>query len=370
MILAAVSGEVDPSNANDLGSRIREALSNDATALVVDLTDTVYIDSAGLNLLFQLNVELKARQQALRMVVEPGSPVERVLKIVGFDTAVPTHDRGRKPSRTSPEADRDALDPHGEPEQWPRRVYVIELDREAGRRRDPRLPWLYVGSSARSPEERFEQHLNGYKSARIVKKHPLRLRPDLYEDLEPLRSGGSKAAVKAEKARARELARCGFVAHCDGISYGKGEGDWVEWGEARLAPVAHHVDEAARELIDVVVRSAARRALRPAAPRRARVLGPGVHRPGRPSPGLRALPARDRGGAAAAGRGAGAASRPSRRARPGAGRRRRRRRPARSSGGSSTWTSISSSTWTVPEASEQSRTWPPRVRSAVAKWRW
>jgi len=131
-----------------------------------------------------------------------------------------------------------------------RRVYVIELDSAAGRRRDPRLPWLYVGSSARSPEERFEQHLNGYKSARIVKKHPLRLRPDLYEDLETIRKGGSKAAVRAEKARARELARCGFVAHCDGVSYGKGEGDWVEWGEARLAPVAHFVDEAARELID------------------------------------------------------------------------------------------------------------------------
>lgn len=130
----------------------------------------------------------------------------------------------------------------------PCRVYVVELDRAAGKRRDPRLPWLYVGSSARSPEHRFEQHLNGYKSARLVKRFPLRLRPDLYEDLKPIK--GSKAAVKAEKARARELARCGFVAHCDGVSYGKGEGDWVEWGEARIASVAHHVDEAARELTE------------------------------------------------------------------------------------------------------------------------
>lgn len=128
----------------------------------------------------------------------------------------------------------------------PSRVYVIELDRGAGKRRDPRLPWLYVGSSARAPEERFEQHRSGYKSARLVKRFSLRLRPDLYEDLGPIK--GSKATVEAEKARARELARCGFVAHCDGISYGKGEGDWVEWGEARIEPVAHHIDEAAREL--------------------------------------------------------------------------------------------------------------------------
>ena len=128
------------------------------------------------------------------------------------------------------------------------RVYVIELAPGAGKRRDPRLPWLYVGSSARSPEERFEQHRNGYKSARLVKRFALRLRSDLYEDLGPIK--GSKAAVKAEKGRARELARCGFVAHCDGVSYGKGEGDWVEWGEARLEPVTHHVDEAARELTE------------------------------------------------------------------------------------------------------------------------
>jgi hypothetical protein len=44
----------------------------------------------------------------------------------------------------------------------PSRVYVIELAREAGRRRDPRIPWVYVGSSARDPETRFEQHRRGY----------------------------------------------------------------------------------------------------------------------------------------------------------------------------------------------------------------
>jgi hypothetical protein len=130
----------------------------------------------------------------------------------------------------------------------PSRVYVVELDRAAGKRRDPRLPWLYVGSSARSPEERFEQHLNGYKSAGLVKRFALRLRPDLYDDLAPVK--GSKAAVRVEKARARELARCGFVAHCDGVSYGKGGGDWTEWGEARLEPVVNHVDQAARELTE------------------------------------------------------------------------------------------------------------------------
>jgi hypothetical protein len=130
----------------------------------------------------------------------------------------------------------------------PSRVYVIELDRAAGRRRDPRIPWVYVGSSARSPEVRFAQHQRGYKSARLVKRFALRLRPDLYEDLGSFR--GSKTACRAEKKRARELADCGFVAHCDGTSYGLREGDWSEWDAERLEPVLSHVDAAVAELIE------------------------------------------------------------------------------------------------------------------------
>ena len=67
----------------------------------------------------------------------------------------------------------------------------------AGPRRDPRIPWVYVGSSARDPELRLAQHKRGYKSSGLVKRHALRLRPDLYEDLEPLRT--SKAGRRAPR---------------------------------------------------------------------------------------------------------------------------------------------------------------------------
>ena len=107
---------------------------------------------------------------------------------------------------------------------------------------------MYVGSSARTPERRFEQHRDGYKSARLVKRFAKRLRPDLYEDLPAF--PGSKTALRAELERAHELAACGFVAHCDGTSYGKGEADWTEWTAEQLEPVAERADEAARELFD------------------------------------------------------------------------------------------------------------------------
>lgn len=128
------------------------------------------------------------------------------------------------------------------------RVYVIELTAAAGRRRDPRIPWVYVGSSARDPELRFAQHLRGYKSSGLVKRFALRLRPDLYEDLGGFR--GSRIAQRAEVERARELAGAGFVAHCDGTSHGREGGFWEEWGERRLEPVAGHAALAVRELAD------------------------------------------------------------------------------------------------------------------------
>lgn len=76
-------------------------------------------------------------------------------------------------------------------------VYVIELDdavrtkkrfRDANpRMRESKEP-LYVGSSVRSPDERFDQHKEGYKGNRYVRKFGLELRPDLYEQYNPIPS--------------------------------------------------------------------------------------------------------------------------------------------------------------------------------------
>lgn len=129
----------------------------------------------------------------------------------------------------------------------PSRVYVIELEPGAGRRRDPRIPWVYVGSSGRDPELRFEQHKRGYKSSGIVKRHWYRLRPDLYADLPAYER--SKEALAAETERARELAASGFVAHSDGTSHGTGDGAWTEWDRARLEPVLGHLDNSVHELV-------------------------------------------------------------------------------------------------------------------------
>jgi anti-sigma B factor antagonist len=89
--VAAVEGEVDASNAGEIAADLRALVTNRSTDLVVDLSPTRYLDSAGLNLLFALGAELRARQLTLRLVIADGSPVSRMVKLTGLDRAQPTY---------------------------------------------------------------------------------------------------------------------------------------------------------------------------------------------------------------------------------------------------------------------------------------
>ncbi len=86
-----IDGEIDASNAIEIADRLRQLLTNRSTALVVDLTRTSYLDSAGINLLFELGTELRDRQQQLHLVVAPKEPIARTISLTGLDAAVPAH---------------------------------------------------------------------------------------------------------------------------------------------------------------------------------------------------------------------------------------------------------------------------------------
>lgn len=87
--LARVAGEVDASNVGDLSQRLLEAVSNKARALVLDLTETSYIDSSGIGLIFDAAARMRTRRQQLRVVVSPKSFVGEVLAAVSMEDSVP-----------------------------------------------------------------------------------------------------------------------------------------------------------------------------------------------------------------------------------------------------------------------------------------
>jgi anti-sigma B factor antagonist len=89
--VARVQGEVDASNVKEIGDRLRSLLSNRSVAMIVDLSATTYLDSAGINLLFTLAEEMRSRQQRLALVVADPSPIARMVSLTGLDRAMPVH---------------------------------------------------------------------------------------------------------------------------------------------------------------------------------------------------------------------------------------------------------------------------------------
>jgi anti-sigma B factor antagonist len=85
---AIVSGEIDISNASELGSELDRAAAN-GDALVVDLGGVTYLDSSGIGELFALAVRLTARGRSVALVAPDGSRVRRLLEITQFEEAAP-----------------------------------------------------------------------------------------------------------------------------------------------------------------------------------------------------------------------------------------------------------------------------------------
>ena len=83
-------------------------------------------------------------------------------------------------------------------------VYVVYLRNPRG---DGKAGY-YVGMTGLAPEARFQNHKNGLKAARVVRKYGERLVPKLYAHLNPM---PYKKAQWMEVALADSLRKRGFV---------------------------------------------------------------------------------------------------------------------------------------------------------------
>jgi anti-anti-sigma factor len=90
VVVARLSGEIDLSNAQHISPALLEATPNTAHALVLDLTDVSYLDSAGIQMIYRLREGLRARAQTLRLVVPVDSPTNDTLRLAGVAQHVQT----------------------------------------------------------------------------------------------------------------------------------------------------------------------------------------------------------------------------------------------------------------------------------------
>jgi anti-anti-sigma factor len=89
--VARLRGEVDASNADSIRQRIDEFVSNHELGLVIDLSDVDYVDSAGVRMLFDLAGGLERRQLALHLVVDDGTHVAEVFRLVAIEKVATLH---------------------------------------------------------------------------------------------------------------------------------------------------------------------------------------------------------------------------------------------------------------------------------------
>jgi anti-sigma B factor antagonist len=87
--IAHIRGEIDMSNVGELSMALQNAVVQTSAGLVIDFSETAYLDSAGLHFLFDLGKRLRDRGQRLYLVVPPESPVGAVLDIVNIDSLAP-----------------------------------------------------------------------------------------------------------------------------------------------------------------------------------------------------------------------------------------------------------------------------------------
>jgi anti-sigma B factor antagonist len=88
IVVASLRGEIDMSNAGELGETIGRGLTNDAMALVLDLTAVEYVDSAGIHVIYELHERLRTRGQDIRVVIAPDALIAEALRLADVPRAV------------------------------------------------------------------------------------------------------------------------------------------------------------------------------------------------------------------------------------------------------------------------------------------
>ncbi len=88
IVVARTSRDIDAANAETVRMRLAEAVDERTQALVLDLSDSYYVDSAGIDMLFRLAALLADRRNELRIVLPEDAPLRRLAEIVGLPSVI------------------------------------------------------------------------------------------------------------------------------------------------------------------------------------------------------------------------------------------------------------------------------------------
>ena len=82
ILVAHLEGEIDLSNVGEIRSSLLREMRNDLLGLVLDLTDVGYLDSTGVQVIYEVREHLNNRGHEMRLVVPEGSTISKILELV------------------------------------------------------------------------------------------------------------------------------------------------------------------------------------------------------------------------------------------------------------------------------------------------
>lgn len=88
-VVATLSGDIDVAEVDRVNSQILAEVDNDVRVIVVDLTHVTYLDSTGIQMMFDLIRRFHSARQAVGIVVPETSPLSTLLKITHVHEACP-----------------------------------------------------------------------------------------------------------------------------------------------------------------------------------------------------------------------------------------------------------------------------------------
>jgi anti-anti-sigma factor len=84
-LIARLSGEIDMSNAEEMGATVIGATPTESSGVILDLSAVEYMDSAGIYVVYGIRASLQARGQSLILVIPAEAPVHDALRLSGAE---------------------------------------------------------------------------------------------------------------------------------------------------------------------------------------------------------------------------------------------------------------------------------------------
>ncbi len=80
-VVASLTGDIDVAGVDRVSSQLLAAVDNEVRGVVVDLAQVTYLDSSGIQLMFDLIRRFHSARQAVGIAVPETSPLSTLLKI-------------------------------------------------------------------------------------------------------------------------------------------------------------------------------------------------------------------------------------------------------------------------------------------------